>query len=93
LAFGREPEAVPAFNSFFDRPSDSPSHTADARDFILAWSRTNANAGAERGTLVIVTHQVNISALTGRSTQSSEAIVLDVIDNRIVVLGAIKPPA
>ncbi len=45
---------VGAFNSFFGTQGDEARQTAAARNLLLGWR--------ERGTLVAVTHQVNIRA-------------------------------
>ena len=50
---------VGAFNSFFGTHGDEAAQTAAARKLLLGWR--------ERGTLVVVTHQVNIRALTGQT--------------------------
>lgn len=41
------------------------------------------------GRLMLVTHQVNISALTGRSTRSGEVLIVRLTDSGIDVLGSI----
>ena len=70
LAFGESlPRAEPAFDSFFDQ-SDAAreSQTAKARAMLARWKGP--------GTLVVVTHQVNIGALAGISTASAQAVVV-----------------
>jgi len=39
--------------------------------------------------LMLVTHQVNISALTGQSTRSGEVLVIRTTDAGVEVLGSI----
>ncbi|MEQ9259951.1 MAG: histidine phosphatase family protein [Roseovarius sp.] len=73
---------APAFNSFFADFSLQEARTSEARAFIEATS----------GRRMIVTHQVNISALTGRSTRSGEVLVIRMEDGKAVVLGAILLP-
>ena len=70
LAFGeRLPREEPAFNSFFAQgPAQREAQTARARALLARWSGP--------GTLVVVTHQVNIAALTGQAAASAEAIVV-----------------
>ena len=61
---------LPALDSFFRERSERESRTASLSAFL-------AEAGADGPPLVLVTHQVNISALVGRGTRSGEAVVLD----------------
>ena len=58
----------PAFNSFFDARTEGPPRTAEARRLLLGW--------AGPGALVVVTHQVNITALTGVVPASGEGVVV-----------------
>jgi phosphohistidine phosphatase SixA len=74
---------VPAFNSFFGERSDEPAQTAAARALLLGWR--------ERGTLVVVTHQVNIGALTGEATASGEGIVLRAKGGTLELVGRLRP--
>ena len=74
---------VGAFNSFFGTRGDEAAQTAAARKLLLGWR--------ERGTLVVVTHQVNISALTGQTTASAEGVVLRRNGTRLQVVGHIQP--
>jgi phosphohistidine phosphatase SixA len=67
LAFGRATPYEP-LNSFFDRRATEPRQTAALRERVRTWQ------GA--GTLALVTHQVNITALTGEVPAMGEAIVL-----------------
>jgi phosphohistidine phosphatase SixA len=68
LAFpgGRVDKA--AFNSFFGEPDSAPAQTREARALLDAWQG--------KGLLVVVTHQVNITAITGVVPASGEAVVL-----------------
>jgi phosphohistidine phosphatase SixA len=70
LAFGESlPRAEPAFNSFFDQSDAVRALQAEkARAMLARWNGP--------GTLVVVTHQVNISALAGVSTASAQAVVV-----------------
>ena len=66
-AFGRHaPE--PALNSFFDDRRTEPAQTAAARKLVAGVKR--------RELLVLVTHQVNISALAGQGAAQGELLVL-----------------
>lgn len=67
LAFGAA-EPWPPLNSFFDDRSREPGQTRAVR--ALAGERPGA------GNLVLVTHQVNISALTGVFPAAGEIVVL-----------------
>lgn len=67
LAFGRA-EAWPPLDSFFDDPGRAPEQTAAVRRLVAGWR--------EAGTLVLVTHQVNVAALTGISPAQGELVVL-----------------
>jgi broad specificity phosphatase PhoE len=61
---------LPALDSFFGKPSEREARTRALRDFLAA-------AGVDGPPIVLVTHQVNISALIGRGTRSGEGVVLD----------------
>jgi phosphohistidine phosphatase SixA len=59
---------LPGLNSFYDRPQDRESNLAAIRDFL--------KARPPRGELLIlVTHQVTISALTGELTASGHGVL------------------
>jgi len=63
-------EAFPVLDSFFaDRRANGPRQTAALRDFL------DDRPAGER--ILLVTHQVNITALTGRGVTSGEVVVLD----------------
>lgn len=72
-------EEVPALNSFFRDRSTRARQTREVSALI-------ADA---RGGLMLVTHQVNISALTGRGAASGEVLVIRPIDVGVEVLGSI----
>ena len=74
---------VAAFNSFFGSQGDEAAQTAAARKLLLGWR--------ERGTLVVVTHQVNIRSLTGQSTSSAEGVVLRRNGDTLQVVGHVRP--
>ena len=57
-----------ALNSFFDERNARAERTAALRDLVRGWRGP--------GALVLVTHQVNIAALTGLSPAAGEMIVL-----------------
>jgi phosphohistidine phosphatase SixA len=76
-------EELPLLNSFFQRTERRKPQT----EALNAWL-----AGQELlGPLVLVTHQVNISALTGVYVASGELVVIRLSENRkIEVLGSIE---
>lgn len=76
-------ETEAAFNSFFGDPKSRSAATAEARRILLDWRGP--------GALVVTTHQVNISALVGRSTTSGEGIVVEPRGGALVVVGSIRP--
>lgn len=78
LGFG-EPRDAPSLNSFFGQYERRDAQTRDT--FALLQSMT--------GRLMLVTHQVNITALTGRGTRSGEIIVFRLTDAGVDVLGSI----
>ena len=74
----------PAFDSFFADRSREPTQTAAARELLLVWRGP--------GALVVVTHQVNISALTGVQPASGEGVVLRRgSGSRLDVVGRVLP--
>jgi phosphohistidine phosphatase SixA len=68
LAFGERAREEPAFNSTFGARQGQPGQPADARDILARWKGP--------GTLVVVTHQVNIQALAGVGAISAEGVVV-----------------
>jgi len=83
LAFPGQVTPEPAFNSFFQDRARANAQTASARAMLLQWPGP--------GALVVVTHQVNITALTGISPMSGEGIVLRRQGQALVVIGRIQP--
>ncbi len=73
----------PAFNSFFGDASAAPEQTRAATVLLKAWRGP--------GVLVVVTHQVNITALTGVVPASGEAVVVQPTDQGLVVKGQFTP--
>lgn len=62
-------ELFPAVNSFFSDSSKAARQTAIVRKLIV----DNRNT---KGAIIIVTHQVNITAITDIVPQSGEAVIL-----------------
>lgn len=68
LAFGDMTEAFPPLDSFFAGRGQESSQTRAVRETVAQWRSP--------GVLVLVTHQVNITALTGIFPSEGEALVL-----------------
>ncbi|MBC7995774.1 MAG: histidine phosphatase family protein [Rhizobacter sp.] len=71
------------FNSFFDDRSSEPAQTAQALATLRRWRGP--------GVLVVTTHQVNISALTGVTPVSGEGVVVAPTRDGVEVLGRLPP--
>lgn len=82
LAFPGKPVDAPAFNSFFSDRSSSEAQTAQALQTLTRWRGP--------GVLVVVTHQVNIAALTQISPSSAEGIVVRPQGQGLQVLGSVR---
>ena len=78
LGLGPVTEA-PSLNSFFRDFSTRDQQTAETRNLIAE----------TEGRLILVTHQVNISALTGQSTRSGEVLIIRPTENCTEVLGSV----
>ena len=61
---------LPALNSFFRDPARTDQQTAELRRFLIDLPREES--------VVLVTHFVNIRALTGRGVASGEVLLLDI---------------
>ncbi|HEY8359429.1 MAG TPA: histidine phosphatase family protein [Ramlibacter sp.] len=68
LAFGPDVRDEPAFNALRESGSARDAQVARALDLLAAWRGP--------GTLVVITHQVNISAITGSGAVSAEGVVV-----------------
>jgi len=62
-------EPLPALNSFFERPHERDARVAALRAFL-------AGLAPDGPPVVLVTHQVTITALTGRYTASGAGVIL-----------------
>jgi phosphohistidine phosphatase SixA len=82
LAFPGARSDAPAFDSFFGDRTDADRRTAEAIELIRGWKGP--------GPLVVVTHQVNVTALTGVFPASGEAVVVRVAEKGLAVLGRIR---
>ena len=65
-------EQLPALNSFFSRPADRESNLQALRAFL-------AELPEDGPPVILVTHQVTISAIAGHGTVSGEAVVLEAV--------------
>ena len=76
-------EELPLLNSFYQRAERREPQTEALTEWL---------AGRDTfGPLVLVTHQVNISALTGVYVASGELVVIRIAENgKIEVLGSIE---
>jgi len=68
LAFGSWAEPYPALDSFFSEREQRDGQTQAIRQLVEGWRSD--------GVLVLVTHQVNITALTGIFPAEGEVLVL-----------------
>ena len=84
LAFPGRSITEPVFDSFFDDSSNGAAQTAAARALLQRWKGP--------GALVVVTHQVNITALTGIVPAAGEGIVVDADGAALRVVGKIATP-
>jgi len=76
----------PALNSFFEQPRLKAPQTEALRAFLM-------QLRPQRGNLILVTHQVNITALTGVVPQPGEMVVVALEDDgRPVVKSRITAP-
>lgn len=82
-AFPGQVQPEPVFNSFFQDRAVAQGQTAMARALLLGWNSPSA--------LVVVTHQVNITALSGTVPASGEGIVLRRVGQDLLVVGRIRP--
>lgn len=84
IAFPGRVQEASAFNSFFEDRASEPAATAEALGILRSWSGP--------GVLVVVTHQVNIAALTGISPRPGEGIIVRAEAGHLRVLGRLPPP-
>ncbi|MGO3243315.1 MAG: histidine phosphatase family protein [Halomonas sp.] len=75
-------EPTPWLGSFFRGRGDQASITQAAQEQIAAWQ--------EPGDLLLVTHQVNITALIGGGVGSGEMIVVRPMDESLQVVGRLS---
>jgi len=76
-------EPFPALNSFFEDRSTADAQTQELRRFLAE------QPGSRK--LVLVTHQVNITALTGVFPASGEVVVIEAADDgEVTVRGRVR---
>lgn len=83
LAFGHY-ELWPPLDSFFTDARTEPEQTRAVRERIAAWRGP--------GTLVLVSHQVNITAATGRTIGAGDLVVARPRAGGFDVLGVLQTP-
>jgi len=83
-----EPTVAPMLNSFFQNRGNAASQTEQLQEAVTQWL-TEADS-----IRVLVTHQVNISALTGRGVGSGDIQIITIDeDGGFVVLEQISAPS
>lgn len=70
---------APSLNSFFANYATRASQTEETLHWLMKAD----------GRLMLVTHQVNISALTGRGTRSGEVLVIRLSEGQVEIIGSI----
>ncbi|WP_377155283.1 histidine phosphatase family protein [Roseateles sp. UC29_93] len=86
LAFpGLPVKEQPAFGSFFGQMEREAGQLRDATALLAGWRGP--------GVLVVVTHQVTITGLSGIHPASGEGVALRWVDGRAEVLGQLAAPA
>ncbi len=83
LAFPGQVREAPAFNSFFADRSRQDEQTEAALRQLKGWKGP--------GLLLVFTHQVNVTALTGVTPASGEGLVVAVDGKGLIVQGRIPP--
>lgn len=70
---------APSLNSFFADYSTRERQTEETLDWLMKAD----------GKLMLVTHQVNISALTGRGTRSGEVLIIRLSEGQTEIVGSL----
>lgn len=76
-------KTLPALNSFFENRSAAESQTEALMEELQSWLATPSVP------VVLVTHQVNILALTKAPTSSGEILIISLEDDAVFVLASI----
>ncbi len=89
VASAKQTRAAPQFNSFFGNPETQGAQTQAALRALSDWQSANA-----LGLLVVVTHQVNVTSLTGVVPAPGEGVVVRVHagGQALEVLGRVAAP-
>ncbi|MFG6462328.1 histidine phosphatase family protein [Roseateles sp. DXS20W] len=86
LAFpGHTTQPQAAFASFFEQPEREAGQLDEARRLLSAWRGP--------GVLVVVTHQVNVTGLSGVFPAAGEGVALRRTTGPHALLGRLAPPA
>lgn len=83
LAFGDRVEPYPPLDSFFSEQSRNDAQTREVRKLVSDWKGL--------GVLAVVTHQVNITALTNIYPAEGEVLVLRPSAGGFELVGRITP--
>lgn len=83
LAFPGMTRPEPSLDSFFADRSTEPAQTAAVSQIVRDWRGP--------GALMLVTHQVNITALTGVVPREGEIVVVRADGETITVIGRLRP--
>ncbi len=75
-------EDLPFLNSFYQRREREKSQTTELQNWLVELDKDVST--------LLVTHQVNITALTGVYPSSGEIVVVEVTDGGVQVTGTIK---
>lgn len=76
-------KTLPALNSFFENRSTAEAQTKALIEKLRSWLSVASKP------VVLVSHQVNIQALTQTSTSSGEILIITLEDDAVVVLASI----
>jgi phosphohistidine phosphatase SixA len=83
LAFPGIASDDPVFNSFFEDNARSGEQTVAALQLLQRWTGP--------GVLVVITHQVNITALTDIFPASGEGVIVKPTPGGLTVVGRVQP--
>ncbi|GJD48556.1 hypothetical protein OPKNFCMD_1278 [Methylobacterium crusticola] len=83
LAFGEATREEPTLDSFFSDQAAAEPQTRAVREILAGWRGS--------GALVLVTHQVNVTALTGAVPAEGEVLVLRPGPGGAAVVGRLVP--
>lgn len=86
------PEVLPMINSFYQDRSTRDQQTSDAQKFIvsrLEKAKNDPTLLLQQKVVVLVTHQVNITALTNVFPQSGEMVFVGLQEGNVVVAGTV----